>query len=356
MSQLTILDIRAPHCPFTHRLEDHDNHCNGMGIERPGYDVISEDDPLIDEWLSVVRGIDFGNVSARAIELPAFSNVSYIPTIRRGDGELLKTHKPAFVGIRLEDVVSPRKLMVPENLNRFGLPPDTKPILQCYGSDMLIENLWPVRREIFQQLAKLGFVAATSVNYSIWDDQPHAERLINIKRGLITFEDWQAAGVPAIPHIYWYGYKDLDAWAEWLKNNPHVAVAAINLQTIRTASEWERAIEHLTYFVGKLERPVHFIINGPANLGRIRQLEDLLPSFTLSNAYAARMASAGQLLQSNADDTWAGYSPSPRSDIFGANNSLYERHLVTARAKRKAKIKEMERHLSAVPNIIAAVS
>lgn len=348
MSQLTILDIRAPHCPFTHRLEDHDNHCNGLGIESPGYDVITEDDPLIDEWLAVVRGIGFGNVSAHAIELPAFSDVGYIPTIRRGDGELLKSYKPAFVGIRLEDVVSPRKLKVPESLDRFGLPPGTKPILQCYGSDLLIENLWPVRRKIFQQLSKLGFIAATSVNYSIWDNQPHAERLINIKRGLITFEDWQAVGVPAIPHIYWYGYKDLDAWIEWLQQNPDVLTVAINMQTMRSATEWEQAIEHLAYFVAKLDRPIHFMINGPAKLTRIHQLKDLLPSFTLSNAYAARMASAGQLLHSNEDDTWADYSPKPRSDIFGANNSLYERYLASERAKRQARIKQLSRATGAV--------
>jgi hypothetical protein len=309
-----------------------------MGIEKWGYDVITEDDPLIDEWLAVVRGIGFRNVVAKRIDLPSFADVNYIPTIRKGDGDLLKSHKPAYVGIRLEDVVSPCKLMVPDNLDRFGLPSGTKAILQCYGSDMLIENLWPYRREIFAKLARLGFVAATSVNYSIWDDQPHAERLINIKRGLITFEDWQSAGVPSIPHIYWYGYKDLGAWAEWLSDNPNVTAAAINLQTIRSGSGWERTIEHLSYFASKLDRPVHFLINGPASLARIHQLKDIFPNLTLSNAYATRMAAAGQLLHSDHDETWADYSPEPRSDIFGANNGLYERYMAGTGIKRKRRV------------------
>ena len=345
MSQLTILDIKAPHCPFNHRLDPGDNHCNGMGIEKPGYEVLSEDHPDFDEWLAVVRGIDFNNVIATNIAVPDFSGISYIPTIRRGDGNLLKQYNPKYVGIRLEDVVSPRKLQVPENLERFGLPSGTLPILQCYGSDLLIENLWPYRRSVFKRLAKLGFVAATSVNYSIWDDQPHGERLINIKRGLITFEDWQSLGVPTIPHIYWYGYRDLDAWASWFAANPCVAVAAINLQTIKQDTQWEPAIEQLSYFLNKLSRPVHFLINGPASLERMNQLQDIFPTFTLSNAYATRMASAGQLLQVDVDgDTLhADYSPTPRSDVFRFNNQLYERHLQRIRTERLTRLNKMKR-------------
>lgn len=341
MSQLTILDIKTPCCPFSHRLDPGDNHCNGMGIEKPGYEVLSEDHPDFDEWLAVVRGVDFDNVHAADVPVPDFSGIGYIPTIRRGDGSLLEQYKPKYVGIRLQDVVSPRKLQVPETLERFGLPSGTLPILQCYGSDLLIENLWPYRRDVFKQLAKLGFAAATSVNYSIWSDQPHGERLINVKRGLITFEDWQSIGVSAIPHIYWYGYKDLDAWVSWLEANPCVAVAAINLQTIRQNAQWELAVEQLSYFVAKLSRPVHFLINGPASFERIRQLQEIFPSFTLSNAYATRMASAGQLLRVEEDGVHADYSPDARSNVLRFNTQLYERHLQKMRAERLTRLSKM---------------
>ena len=347
MGQLTILDNRAPHCPFVHRLEEHDNHCFSMGIEKPGYEVLAEDHPDIDEWLAVIRGIDLQNVRALPVMLPDFFNTDFIPTIRRGDSELLAAHKPKFVAIRLEDVVSRHELRVAKNLDRFGLPKGTKPILQCYGSDTLIENLWPLRKEVFAQLAKLGFVAATSVNYSMWDDQPHAERLINIKRGLITFEDWQAAGVPAIPHIYWYGYKDLAAWAEWLRANPDVDVVAINLQTIRSQLEWDQAMRHLAYFVSILKgRPVHFLINGPSSLVRVHELNDLLPSFTLSNAYVTRTASAGQIISRQDDDAWTNYSPLPRRDIFRSNSTLYEQYRAKMRDKYPAKTKNIQRNPS----------
>lgn len=338
MSQLTILDINAPHCPFKHRLDPGDNHCNSIGIEKPGYEVLSEDHPDFDEWLAVVRGIDLGNVRAADIPVPDFSDTGYIPTIRRGDGSLFEKYKPKYVGIRLQDVVSPQELRVPETLARFELPDGTLPILQCYGSDLLIENLWPYRREVFKRLTKLGFVAATSVNYSMWNDQPHAERLINVKRGLLTFEDWQNVGMPTIPHIYWHGHKDLDAWAAWLHDNPNVAVTAINLQTIRQNAEWDRTVEQLRYFVSKLSRPVHFLINGPATLHRIEQLREVFPSFTLSNAYASRMAAAGQLLRTEDDVILAGYSSAVRSDIFRSNNQFYEQYLRRMKAKRTGRM------------------
>lgn len=326
MGQLQLSDIPNSHCRFSHRLDDGDNHCNGMQMGRKGYDTIAEDSPDIDTWLASVRGIGLMDVVAQRIQLPVLPD--FIPTVRRGSNKLFTQYQPEYVCVLLGEVVSAVKLEVAKDLNvRFGAPLGTKFILLGYGSDQLIENLWPERKAVFSELAKLGFVGVSSVNYSIWDEHPHAERLINIKRGLLTFEDWQQIGVPAIPHIYWSGYKDLDAWVEWLDKNPTVEVAAINLQTLKSDNAWATAIEQLTYFADKLTRSVHFLVTGPQKLSRIAQVKSIFPNMTLTNGYALRMAANGQLIKTDGTKSWAEFSDSDRSGISKSNVRLYEQYM-----------------------------
>lgn len=323
MGQLQLCDTPNPNCPYRHRLEEYDTHCFDLGMGRKGYEVIGEDSVNHDTWLASVRGIGLLDVIANPSNLPNLPG--YIPAVRKGSGKLFTRYSPEYVGVLLGDVVSPVDLKVATDVHKkLGIPADTKVILLGYGSDKLIENMWPKRHLVFERLASLGFVAATGINYSIWDNQPHAERLINIKRSLLTFEDWQRLGVPAVPHIYWYGHKDLDVWSEWLDSNPSIAMVAINLQTLKANSLWAKAMGDLAYFVGQLKRPMHFLISGPQTLSRINQLRDILPSVTLSNSYALRMAANGQLIKSDGITSWSEFFGGDRSGISAANANFYE--------------------------------
>jgi hypothetical protein len=333
MGQLQLSDVPNPSCPFTGKLEANDGHCFELGMGRAGYDVISEDHPDLDTWLASIRGVGLHNVVARPVQLPVLPD--YIPTVRNGSGKLFATFQPEYACVLLGDVVSPVDLNVAANLHkRLGVPIGTKLILLGYGSDQLIENLWPKRKEIFRKLAGLGFHAVSAVNYSIWDDQPHAERFINMKRGLLTFEDWQNLGIPAIPHIYWYGRKDLDAWIEWLELNPCVTNLAINLQTLRSDSAWSRAIEDLRYFSDKLKVPYHFLITGPQSFKRIKQIQQIFPDMTLTNGYASRMAANGFQIKSDDVTSWPEFFDGDRSNILATNVGVYERYMALMRGNR----------------------
>lgn len=295
-----------------------------MEVGHPGYEVIAEDSPNHDLWLASVRGIGLLDVIAKSANIPDLP--LYMPTVPRGSGKLFTGYTPEFICVTLGDVVSTDKLLTPKDLHKkFGVPSQTKIILLAYGADRLIENLWPRRKAIFRQLTELGFSAVTSVNYSIWDNQPHAERFINIKRGLLTFEDWQEIDVPVIPHIYWYGRKDMDAWVEWFNKNRVVKVAAINLQTIKNSPRvWARAIEDLQYFTLQLQHPIHYIVTGPSIPVRIEELKKLMPKMTLTNGYAMRMAAKGfQLSISDGTTHHEHLKDYDRSDIAVINTSLY---------------------------------
>jgi len=335
-TQLSIYQTKSPSCLFTGYVDGDDNHCKDHGMAPEGYMRIAEDSPEIGRWLAEVRWIDINDVTAKNIAIPKLPG--YIPTIGRGSAKLFEEYHPPVVAVKLADVVSPEKLEVIDSLEkRFGIPPGTQVVLQSYGKDRLIENLWPQRHAIFPKLASLGFAAVTAINYSVWFSQPHAERLINIKRSLLTYEELQGLNIPVIPHIYWSGKVNLDAWAVWLNDNSVVDTVAVNMQTMRSEHDWSRALAGFEHLASKLKRPIHFLITGPHTPIRIAQIKRVLPSMTLTNGSPARMAFASHKMHSSGLRIKRDYSPKSKSILFQENSMLYTEIMNTTKKRVSAK-------------------
>lgn len=330
IKQLGLWDNRSDRCPFVELLEDDDNHCFSFGQPVGGYDVIAEDTPFFANWLADIRNVGFNDISAK--QTPSVSMPAFIPSVKRGSQKILQGNTPPIVAVSLSNIVSKKELSMPTGdiRSKFGIHPKSKVLLLCYAKDGLIEKLWSRRKEVFKTIASLGFDIVTSVNYSVWLDHPHAERLINLKRNLITFQELQDLEIPAVPHIYWTGRKDLMRWRDWLANNKGVNMVAINLQTERERGNaiWKQTLEDLKFFVSILNRPIHFLITGPSKPERIKQLQNILPRFTLTNGACARRAASGYLIKEDQGSLHYEHSNEmPKNKILEENIKFYEKIL-----------------------------
>jgi hypothetical protein len=291
-------------------------------LEATGYEAIGDNSEHLDDWMAEARGVQLDDVIARNIIVPPLPR--FIPNVPRGNPAMYNKYAPEFVTVNLGKLVSTEKLRVATSLtNALGLPPTTKVIVQCYGKDRLIENMWPARHEVFRLLGHLRPYAITSVNYSIWDSQPHAEHFLNIKRGLLTYEDLQELDLPTIPHIYWSSKETIIAWARWLQQNPSIGMIAINLQTIRKKEDWLKAIKDLTYFSSLLPQEMHYFIAGPQSLERVQEIVALLPNLTLTNGYVSYTAAAHYQLQLDGGRIRSVYTPDNYGEILKHNTDLY---------------------------------
>lgn len=324
-SQLGFDDQRSDDCPFKDLLDEWDNHCTP--IAEGEYEVLSEGNPLLlNEWLQDVRGVQFFDVVAKPIpeiELPAF-----IPVIAEGSKTIVEGNSLPFVAVMLGDIISPKELLEAKNVRkRFGISSDTKILLLAYGEDPFIERIWTYRKQkdLFRKILDLGFDLVTAINYSIWLDQPHAERLVNLKRSLLVFEEIQCCGINAVPHIYWSGHKDLERWRDWIKSNPCVKTVAINLQTEREEFIWQQTIDDLTYFRSILENPVNFLITGASKPSRIKQLREILPKIILMNSVPFQAAIHWKSLGINTKGKLTSErSNLPQTEMFRLNTELYK--------------------------------
>lgn len=322
-AQQTIFDVRRTNCPFAHMLDHDDMHCDVNMFDPTGYEVIGDNSETLDDWMAEARGIQLDDVIARDIIVPPLPQ--FIQNVPRGNVRMYERYAPEYVTVNLGKLVSMEQLKVATDLhNLLGLPRSTKVIIQCYGKDRLIENIWPVRHEVFRKLAQLRPYAITSVNYSVWDSQPHGEQLLNIKRGLLTFEDLQELGLPTIPHIYWSSKQTLHAWAHWLHHNPAVAVVAVNLQTMRKVADWRKAMNELQYFKNLLGRDIQFLVTGPQTAERVSEVKRILESVSISNGYAAYAAASHYELQLNDGKISSVYSDKPYDVTLKNGIELYE--------------------------------
>ena len=321
--QQTLFEIRRPDCPFAHLIDHNDTHCDVHMFEADGYEVIGDNSATLDDWMAEARGVQLDDVIARDIVVPPLP--SFIPNVPRGSQRLYQDFSPEFVTVNLGKIVSMEKLSVAKSLTELlGLPTSTKVIIQYYGKDRLIENIWPVRHEVFRKIAQLQPYAITSVNYSVWDSQPHGEQLLNIKRGLLTFEDLQELNLPTIPHIYWSSTQTMQAWAKWLYHNTAVSVVAINLQTLRKPAEWAKAMNNLRYFMNILPRDIHFLITGPQAADRVKEVISILKNVTLSNGYAAYAAASHYELQLDDGIIRSTYTDKSYGQILQNSMQLYD--------------------------------
>jgi hypothetical protein len=91
----------------------------------------------------------------------------------------------------------------------LGLRPDQRAILAGYGEDPLVEAFWTRRHQLIGQIAAQGWDLVLACNYSVYGNWPRTEHLINMRRSLVLAADFAAAGVLAVPNLYWYRLEDL---------------------------------------------------------------------------------------------------------------------------------------------------
>jgi len=268
-----------PDCPFGPFLEEGDTHCFEP-LSSQGYETLSENHPNLDAWLADVRhvGFDVTPTMQGVPTLPAF-----IADVGGGNGKVLTDTSPNFAATTIDRVVSPYTLKVQPDVHSVaGLPRRTTIIVNGYAEDTFLEKLWPARFEVAASLAKLDCIF-TAPDYSVFLQQPHAERLINIKRSLIFFELLQRFGARAIPTMHWTGLKDLQRWAHWINSHLSIGVIALDLQML-TGYLWLLVLEQLRAFVAMLDRPIHFVVTGPSTPARIGQVRSVLKSVSVISA------------------------------------------------------------------------
>lgn len=190
----------------------------------------------------------------------------------------------------------------------LGLSAGQLAVLVGYGEDPLVEAYW-TRRHVDRLAAALAghrWDLVLTPNMSMYLNQPRTEHLINFRRNLILASELAAAGVTAVPCLYWARLEDLERYLDWIaEQQPSGPPAiAVNLQTFRTAVDWnELALPGLTWLAATIPADLPVVLVGASRADRINALAALFgPRLHLiaqnPHQYArhgARMTAAGRV-------------------------------------------------------------
>ena len=237
---------------------------------------------------------------------------------------------PAYA-VGLRRVLSPKTFRLYPRLRAgtarqaLKLNDNQKSVLVGYGEDPLVEAYWTARHRdnLLAALVAQQWDLVLTPNASMYANQPRAEHLINFRRNLLMAAELAAAGVPAVPNVYWLRLEDIERYLDWVDAHPGGGPPglAVNLQTFRTDRDWEDyALPGLTLFAAALPRDLPVIVTGASRAVRITALVDLFgPRLTLVTQNPLQYARHGAVMTAAGRVDVHGRQP----DLFTANVRFY---------------------------------
>ena len=161
----------------------------------------------------------------------------------------------------------------------FRIRHDAHIVLVSVSQDKELEKIWRdmLTDDIPGFISRLGIEHITSPNFSVPDDLPRTEGLVNIARILKASENFSRAGLSVIPHLNATHERQWRNWAAFLKDHDHLRVVAKEFQTglssLRIAT-WH--ISRLLELQQRIGRGLHLCaIGGRRHMALMMRLDGL---------------------------------------------------------------------------------
>jgi len=228
-----------------------------------------------------VRALDY--LPQLQIGIPEFWHFPfYVPQFHHGYRRKQSFAAPAgFAAIAIADILKhARHAANPAELRDiFRLARRTHIIATGIARDDLLESWWhdfPAA----ELLRRVNVVAVTVPNFSIFDDAPRHQNMINIAR-LHHFEErLTREQLPVVPHIYAQNPEDWARWSKFLTGQHQIRMVAAEFQTgLQSPAEGRPYIQKLGELQRQIRRPLHLLAIGGAQY--IPELSAVFPSLTV---------------------------------------------------------------------------
>jgi len=164
---------------------------------------------------------------------------------------------------------SPRKAL----RARFRIPPDSPLGISFCAPDPVVNYLGIDLEETAAEVSRFKADFSFAVNFSIYDNYPSFDAIMNLKKRFISLERLQERGVKVVPDVGWQNYRDRDRVVSWLRSNG-VRYAVKNFQTVSVSAgtrNWVSMVEDLSYLRSKCP-DLHLFLVGCSSRKRMRSI------------------------------------------------------------------------------------
>ncbi len=146
-----------------------------------------------------------------------------------------------------------------------------------YAPDGYLADVWS-RRAVYWDYFK-QFDLCFTPNFSVYDNAPRIEQLINMYRTTVCYAEMVDAGLPVVLDVAWGQWPDILRQAEYIRQ-VHPPVIAMSLQGIGTkikaSKEWLGVAAGYISILNRIPKDIQVIFVGVGSLSRANTIREMV--------------------------------------------------------------------------------
>jgi Domain of unknown function (DUF4417) len=208
----------------------------------------------------------------RTIKLPTF-----IPEVKTGLN-LENCKEIEVFAISLGNIVGTKGNMLVNSVEvlrkRYQLPKTCKIVLIGTAKDEKLQKLWANsdRLKVWEHIANMGFDFITGFSFSVWDEDPRTDQIVNQDRNFLTHDYFANLGVPTIPFVFSYNDDDYESFGKWMMQRPDLNTVAIFASSYSKEKNFLQLLVNMRKFQLYAKRKLKFLVIGASTKEKIRKL------------------------------------------------------------------------------------
>lgn len=206
------------------------------------------------------------------IKLPKF-----VPEIKTGLN--LESCKEIEVfAVSLSDIVGTKGNIlvksVTELRKRYKLPKNCKVVLIGTAKDESLQKLWANSDKLktWEHIAKMGFAFITGFSFSVWDEDPRTDQIVNQDRNFLTHDYFVNLGIPTIPFVFPYNNDDYESFGKWMAERKDIHIVAIFASSYSKEKNFSQLLKNMRKMQIYAKRRLKFLVIGASTKEKITKL------------------------------------------------------------------------------------
>ena len=216
--------------------------------------------------------IPYVNSHQKRIKLPSF-----IPEVKTGLN-LENCKEIEVFAISLGNIVGTKGNILVKSVEvlrkRYRLPKNCKVVLIGTAKDEKLQKLWANsdRLKIWEHIANMGFDFITGFSFSVWDEDPRTDQIVNQDRNFLTHDYFVNLGIPSIPFVFPYNDDDYEAFSKWIAERQDINIVAIFASSYRKERNFTQLLENMRQIQTYAKRKLKFLVIGASTKDKITKL------------------------------------------------------------------------------------
>ena len=202
---------------------------------------------------------------------------SFIPEIKTGLN-LANCKGIEVFAISLRNIVGTKGTILVQSVTelkrRYKLPKKCRLVLIGTAKDEALQKLWANsdRLKIWEHIAKMGFDWITGFSFSVWDDDPRTDQIINQDRNFLTHDYFVSHGIPTIPFVFPFNEEDYESYGDWMSKRKDINIVAIFATSYSHMKSFAQLVKNMRKIQKYARRKLKFLVVGASTKAKIRKL------------------------------------------------------------------------------------